>query len=79
MESKKFDEQTRDNFAFEWLPVSSGVFRVESGTYLDNYMQFAYSRKTFNGGFSGIEIMFLKHTEGKVTKSFIDINAVRLG
>ena len=48
MESKKFDEQTRENSAFDWLSVSCAVCRLGNDRYSDNYMNFDYPKQFFH-------------------------------
>ena len=70
MESDGFDEQTRDNSAFEWLPVSSAVCSLGSDGYPDNYMNFVYPTNDFHGSSYGLIFLFLKHTKDRVVIPF---------
>ena len=77
MESDKYDEQTRDNSASDWLPVSFAVCRLGSGRYPDNYKIFDYPKTNFHECYYGIENFFLKQTEDRVIKLLVDINLFR--
>ena len=50
MENDKFDEETRNNPAFDWLPVSTAICRLRSDRDLDNSRRFDYLRKIFKFG-----------------------------
>ena len=72
MVGDKIDEQTRDNFISDWLPVSSAVCRLGSDRTSDKDMKFDYPRKTFPETFYGI-IFFPKRPGSRAIKSHLDI------
>ena len=47
MVADEFDEQTRDNSAFDWLPKSSAVSRLGSDGCTDNYLILIMYEKLF--------------------------------
>ena len=73
METNKFDEKTRDNSAFDWLPVSSAFCRFESDSYPDTFMNFGFLRNNFDQRYYGIYYFSEKLTKDGVIELFIDI------
>ena len=76
LECDQYDEQTCEIFAFDWLPVSSDVSRLESDSYSDKNMKFDCPRKYFRELFSENVRGFINHTVDRVTKPFLDIISV---
>ena len=61
MESNQFDEETRGNSVFDWLPVPISVCRLGSDTYLDDYMNFDYPRNNFSKSFKDWNLLSQTH------------------